>query len=630
MKIWLRIRHPLAALAHDLLMTPLAWFGAQWLRFNFDAIPTPFLQAAQQLLPLVLFVHAVCYAGFGLYRGVWRFASMPDLVRIFKAVVTGTLICWALVALAAQIGLLPPVPVPRSSFVLTGLLLLLFLGAPRFVYRWVKDHGLYYRPGQRVLIVGAGDAGVLLLRELQRERDGEYEPVGFVDDKDNRQGRELHGVRVLGRTQDVAAIADRQAIDMIFVAMPSLGGERMARVLRLCEASGRPVRVVPRLDELLSGRAQIRELREVSLEDLLGREEVTLDWETIGHCVAGRTVLVSGGGGSIGSELCRQLARLGPARLLIVDAGEFNLYRIELELRRDWPEVSLQVFLLDVTDAVGVGQVFATHRPELVFHAAAYKHVPLLEDQPSTAIGNNVFGTMTLAQAADCHGADAFVLISTDKAVNPTNVMGASKRLAEMYCQNLAARSHTHFITVRFGNVLGSAGSVVPLFREQIARGGPVTVTHPEIERYFMTIPEAAQLILQAAAVGRGGEIFVLDMGAPIRIATLAEQMIQLSGKRPHQDIRIEFTGLRPGEKLYEELFHEREQLQPTVYPKLLLAQRRTLDWGAFNRALEALRADCRDRRDAEVLAAMHVLVPEYRACGSEGGQGAPVQATGT
>lgn len=630
MKIWLRIRHPLAALAHDLLMTPLAWFGAQWLRFNFDAIPTPFLQAAQQLLPLVLLVHAACYVRFGLYRGVWRFASMPDLVRIFKAVAAGSLICWALVALAAQIGLLPPVPVPRSSFVLSGLLLLLFLGAPRFVYRWIKDHGLYYRPGQRVLIVGAGDAGVSLLRELQRERDGEYEPVGFADDKDNRQGRELHGVPVLGRTQEVAAIVAAHAIDVIFVALPSLGGERMARVLRLCEATGRPVRVVPRLDELLSGRAQIRELREVSLEDLLGREEVRLDWETIGRRVAGRTVLVSGGGGSIGSELCRQIARLGPARLLIVDAGEFNLYRIELELRRDHPDLALHVYLLDVTDATGVGQIFVTHRPELVFHAAAYKHVPLLEDQPSTAVGNNVFGTLTLAQAADRHAAEAFVLISTDKAVNPTNVMGASKRLAEMYCQNLAARSRTHFITVRFGNVLGSAGSVVPLFREQIARGGPVTVTHPEIERYFMTIPEAAQLILQAAAVGRGGEIFVLDMGAPIRIVTLAEQMIQLSGKRPHQDIRIEFTGLRPGEKLYEELFHEREQLQPTVYPKLLLAQRRTLDWGAFNRALEALRVDCRDRRDADVLAAMQVLVPEYRASGGQGGEGAAAQATGT
>lgn len=630
MKIWLRIRHPLAALAHDLLMTPLAWFGAQWLRFNFDAIPTPFLQAAQQLLPLVLFVHAACYVRFGLYRGVWRFASMPDLVRICKAVVTGTLICWALVALAAQIGLLPPVPVPRSSFVLTGLLLLLFLGAPRFVYRWVKDHGLYYRPGQRVLIVGAGDAGVSLLRELQRERDGEYEPVGFADDKDNRQGRELHGVPVLGRTQEVAAVVAAHAIDVIFVALPSLGGERMARVLRLCEATGRPVRVVPRLDELLSGRAQIRELREVSLEDLLGREEITLDWQAIGRHVAGRTVLVSGGGGSIGSELCRQIARLGPARLLIVDAGEFNLYRIELELRRDHPALALQVYLLDVTGATGVEQVFAAHRPELVFHAAAYKHVPLLEDQPSTAVGNNVFGTRTLAQAAERHAAEAFVLISTDKAVNPTNVMGASKRLAEMYCQNLAARSRTHFITVRFGNVLGSAGSVVPLFREQIARGGPVTVTHPEIERYFMTIPEAAQLILQAAAVGRGGEIFVLDMGAPIRIATLAEQMIQLSGKRPHQDIRIEYTGLRPGEKLYEELFHERERLQPTPYPKLLLAQRRTLDWVAFDRALEALAADCSARRDAAVRAAMHALVPEYRAAQPVQAPADPRCATGS
>ncbi|PWV58581.1 polysaccharide biosynthesis protein [Plasticicumulans acidivorans] len=617
MKIWLRRwQHPLTAFLYDLAVTPLAWYGAHWLRFNFEQIPPIYVYRATLLLPLVLLVHSVCYWSFGLYRGVWRFASMPDFVRIAQAVFAAGTSCWLSVALLAYAELLPPVPVPRSSFALTALLLLAFLGGGRFIYRWVKDHQLYVKRGHRVLVVGAGRAGEMLVRDLLRDPAADYLPVAFVDDDPAKRGRDIHGIRVAGDSRHVRNIADRFKADLIFIAMPSASGSQMRRLVAACEASGRPFRTLPNLQELLDGKAAIKLMREVALEDLLGRDPVSLDWEAIRSALTARSVLVSGGGGSIGSELCRQIARLGPRRLDIVDACEFNLYRIDMELRREWPSLDLQVHLLDVRDADGLNRLFGDLHPELVFHAAAYKHVPMLEAQPCAAVGNNVFGTMELARAADRYGAQVCVLISTDKAVNPTNVMGASKRLAEMFCQNFAARSSTRFITVRFGNVLGSAGSVVPLFREQIARGGPVTVTHPDMERYFMTIPEAAQLILQAAAVGQGGEIFVLDMGEPVQIRYLAEQMIRLSGQEPGRDIEIVYTGLRPGEKLYEELFHERERLRPTSHAKLLLAQARLVHWAAFLEALEVLRADCLAHRDAVVLTRMHELVPEFRQDG--------------
>ncbi|MDX1655052.1 MAG: nucleoside-diphosphate sugar epimerase/dehydratase [Candidatus Competibacteraceae bacterium] len=608
--LFYRLRNRTAAFIHDLLMIPIAWFGALWLRFNLEAIPEPFVLKALSLLPLLMFVHAVMFFSFGLYRGVWRFASMPDFVRIFKAVTAAVLLCTLVIVLFGGFE-----ATPRSWLVIHGLLLLILLGTPRFCYRWIKEHQLYYQPGARILIVGAGRAGEIMVRDLLRDPKREYQPVAFVDDDIRKIGTEVQGVRVVGRCERIPQVVVRYRIDMIFIAIPTASSAAMQRIVEYCEDSGRMFRTLPRWQDLLFGDTVLQKLRNVSIEDLLGREQVALEWGPISQALTGKTVMVSGGGGSIGSELCRQIARLQPARLVLLERGEFNLYQIDMELRSRFPGLVLHCCLGDVCDEVLVNHLMQRYRPDVVFHAAAYKHVPLLEFQVREAVRNNLLGTTNLADAADRHGCQVFVLISTDKAVNPTNIMGASKRLAEIYCQNFNLKrfSATRFVTVRFGNVLDSAGSVVPLFRRQIEAGGPVTVTHPEVMRYFMTIPEASQLIMQAGAVGQGGNIFVLDMGKPININYLAEQMILLSGKQPGRDILIEFTGLRPGEKLYEELFHEAENLLPTPYPKLLLAQHRRVDWARFVETLEFLRRACDRYDEPRILEMVKLLVPELQ-----------------
>lgn len=591
-----RLRNRTAALIHDLLMVPVAWLGALWFRFNLESIPDPYWTQALVLLPAVLAVHGACFMHFGLYRGIWRFASIPDFVRILKAVFS------AMVASVAVVFVLTGMQdVPRAVFLMHSLLLLTLLCLPRFLYRWLKDHKYYFDGGTRVLIVGAGQAGEMLARDLVRDGGARYWPVGFVDDDPRKRGTEVRGVPVLGETQDIPELVDGYQVDQILIAMPSASSGAMRRVVGHCEASGRPFRTLPRWSDLLDGRVTLRELRDVSIEDLLGREPVRLDWEEIRAQLSGRVVLVTGGGGSIGSELCRQLAALGPSALIILERSEFNLYQIRRELGDRFPGLVLHPRLGDVCDPVLVEYVMARYQPQVVFHAAAYKHVPLLEQQAREAIRNNVFGTVNMAEAAHRHGCQRFVLISTDKAVNPTSVMGVSKQLAEIVCQTFNPRSATRFVVVRFGNVLGSAGSVVPLFQEQIRNGGPVTVTHPEISRYFMTIPEASQLILQAGAVGKGGEIYVLDMGEPIRIQYLAEQMIMLSGKTPGRDIEIVISGLRPGEKLHEELFHDAEDLIPTRYPKLRLAHSRKVDSARLSAALEGLKLAIEGYDDARV-----------------------------
>jgi FlaA1/EpsC-like NDP-sugar epimerase len=605
---WLnRVRHRGAALAHDLVMVPVAWLAAYWLRFNLGAVPPDFLHTALITAPLVLVVQGTVFWHMGLYRGVWRFASLPDLIRIIKASLLGTALFGAVLFLLTRLE-----HVPRSTLVLYGVLLPVLLGAPRVAYRWYKDHRLYAASGRRVLIVGAGHAGELLVRDLLRDPQWAYQPVGFVDDDPRKRGRELHGVRVLGTVERLPKLVAREQAEAILIAIPSARVREMQRIVGLCEAAGVPFRTLPRLRDALGGRTTARDLREVSIEDLLGREPVSLDWRAIAQGVSGKRVLVTGGGGSIGAELCRQIAGNGPAALVILENSEFNLFQVERDLRRRFPDQILHARLGDVCDAGAVRHVFREHQPDIVFHAAAYKHVPMLQQQGREAVHNNVLGTRNVALAASGLGCEAFVLISTDKAVNPTNVMGATKRIAEIVCQNLARQVRTRFITVRFGNVLDSAGSVVPIFREQIAAGGPVTVTHPDITRYFMTIPEACQLILQAAVIGKGGEIFVLDMGEPVRISYLAEQMIRLSGKRPGVDIPIAFTGLRPGEKLYEELFHADEELRPTGHPKLLLARYREVDQAVLDRTLEALGQACEAYDEDQVCELLRVLVPEF------------------
>jgi FlaA1/EpsC-like NDP-sugar epimerase len=588
-------------------MIPVAWLGAYWLRFNLGPIPTEYLYPAFQNLAVVVLVQAIAFHYFGLYRGVWRFASLPDLIRIVRAVLVGVLFFAVAIFFISRMQ-----GVPRSVFVLYGILLVALLGSSRMMVRWSKERRLYRGESNRVLIVGAGKAGEMLVRDLLRTRDELYAPVGFVDDSIRKQGREIHGIRVLGTCHEMIGLVERLDVNLIVLALPSANPSQMRRLVGLCENTGVPFRTLPPIDSLMSGQVTLNQLREVSIDDLLGREPVALDWQAIETELRGKKVLVTGAGGSIGSELCRQIARLRPAHLILLDSGEFNLYSIEMELTKKFPRLPISRCLNDVVDRPAVEKVFAESRPEIVFHAAAYKHVPMLEDQVREAARNNVLGTRTMAEVADRFGCETFVMISTDKAVNPANVMGTSKRAAEIFCQNLNKRSQTRFVTVRFGNVLGSAGSVVPLFKQQIEAGGPVTVTHREITRYFMTIPEACQLILQASVMGDGGEIFVLDMGEPIKIAYLAEQMIRLSGKVPGEDIDIAYTGLRPGEKLYEELFHEKEALQSTHHEKILLARHREFDWQRLTEILDGMVIACHSYHEANIRGLLSELVPEW------------------
>ncbi len=605
----LRLRQPLIVFLHDLLMVPAAWLGAFWLRFNLGEIPAEFVAGALRSLPLVLVAQALVFWSFGLYRGVWRFASLPDIMRILKAVVVGAMLCFTLLFAWNRLE-----GVPRSIPVLYTLLLFMLLGGARFFYRWLKDHKFNLSNAPRVLIVGAGRAGDMLVRDLERESDdGGYRVVAFVDDNRRRWGAEVRGVRIVGGCDTIPRMATELAIDLIILAVPSASVRQMRRIVELVESTGLPFRTVPQLSTLIKGRVRVSELRDVLIEDLLGREPIVLDNAAIRECLDARTILITGGGGSIGAELCRQIARLSPRLLIVQDNSEHNLYRIEMELRRRWPDLPLALVLGDVCDEVLVDHMMATRRPDVIFHAAAYKHVPMLESHARAAVVNNVLGTRTVARSASRHGVGRFVLISTDKAVNPANVMGMTKRVAELYCQNKNARSRTRFITVRFGNVLGSAGSVVPLFRRQIEAGGPLTVTHPEIERYFMTIPEACLLIMQASVLGEGGEIFVLDMGEPVRIGYLAEQMIRLSGRVPGEDIEIEYTGLRAGEKLYEELFHHRERLEKTAHDKLMLAHHRETDWKRLNQGIDELARAADGYDEALLLKTLEKWVPEYQ-----------------
>ena len=600
-----------AAFVHDLLMVPVAWLGAYWVRFNLELPPEEYLDAALAALPLVLLVQTAVFWLFGLYRGVWRFASLPDLMRILKAVLAGAALIFLLLFVVNRLH-----NIPRSVPLLFLFLQLLLLAGPRLLYRWHKDRRLDFSTGRRVLIAGAGSAGEMLVRDMMRDPERAYAPVAFVDDLPRRQGGEIHGISVVGPCDRIPELVEQLQIDVIVLAIPSADTRHMQRLVELCERSRVPFRTVPRLRNLLAGQATVDQVRPVAIEDLLGRDPVQLDWNSIRDGLAGSVILVTGGGGSIGSELCRQIAQLGPERLLILENSEYNLYAIELELRGSFPALQLDCLLGDVTDRATAERLFAAQRPQVVFHAAAYKHVPLLESQVREAVRVNLLGTREVAEAAHRHGCGEFVLISTDKAVNPANVMGTTKRLAELYCQGLDARSDTRYITVRFGNVLGSAGSVVPLFRRQIKQGGPVTVTHPEMERFFMTIPEACQLIMQAGVLGRGGEIFVLDMGEPIKIWYLAEQMIRLSGRDP-QEIAIDFIGLRPGEKLYEELFYHDEDLAPTAHSRIHIARHRSMDAALFDEGLKLLERDVAAYNLDNLVQQMHRLIPEWERVGN-------------
>lgn len=583
----------------DTLAAVLSWLSAGWLAstFSFNLI------AIYSILPSVV-IQCLFFITCGLYRGIWRFASIPDLIRILQAVVVGTIVNVLIFGLNN----------PNFSlrlYIVYPLFLVTLLAGSRFLYRWLRDYRRIFRNGKKVLVVGAGSAGEGLIRDLKRSFSNyNYQPVVFVDDDPNKQGFELQGVRVAGTCKDINKIVKTYAIELIIIAVPSAPVHHLREIVKYCEETKIPFRTLPSLKDLADGIVKINALREVELEDLLGRQEVYHDWELIRHAISNKSVMVTGAGGSIGSELCRQICQLAPAKLIIIDNNEFNLYSIDLELRQKNLPIQIITHLCNITDKQEMQKIFANSRPELVFHVAAYKHVPLLESHIRVAMFNNIIGTKTVAECADKAKVKTFVLISTDKAVNPTSVMGATKRASEVFCQNFNLHSKTHFITVRFGNVLDSAGSVIPLFRRQLLAGGPLTVTHRDITRYFMTIPEAAQLILQAITIKNQGGIFVLDMGEPIKIRYLAEQIIKLSGRT---DVGIVYTGLRPGEKLHEELFHHQENIHTTSHPKIKYAKVRYFDWQMLTNTIKKIEAACSQNDEEELKHLLVEIVPEYQ-----------------
>lgn len=569
------------ALLHDIVVASLAWCFAYLLRFNFS-LSTEHMDQMLQSLILVVPLQACLFVFFGLYRGVWRFASVNDLKRIMFAVISATALA-TLVLFMLQSGIV----IPRSVLILDPILLVMMMGGSRFVYRAWKDHQLYgltLRQGNPVIILGAGEAAVALVKDLALS--AQWRVVGLVDDDVSMHGREIFGVKILGAINQLEIISNRLSVTYVIVAMPSAHHQKRKQAIDLATQLNLEVMTVPAIDDLMSGKVSVSQIRKVDVEDLLGRDAVKLDSSGLQMLIDHQTVLVSGAGGSIGSELCRQIVKYRPDTLICLDISEFSLYQLEQELTGMNLETKLVYFTCDVKNKVRINHILAQYQPSVVFHAAAYKHVPMMENgNVWEALSNNVIGTHTLAQACKSNGVSKFVLISTDKAVNPTNVMGASKRLAEMVCQGLQSDNGTRFVIVRFGNVLGSSGSVIPKFREQIAKGGPITITHPEITRYFMSIPEAAQLVMQAGLMGKGGEIFVLDMGEPVKIADLAADMVRLSGFST-DEIKIEYVGLRPGEKLYEELLADDEHTMPTPHEKLRIAQARTADISWVNSLL--------------------------------------------
>ncbi len=611
------------AFGHDTMAAALAWIGLFWLRYNLE-LHEPQVSDMLKTLAWVLPLQAGIFLAFGLYRGLWRFASLPDLQRIVLAVGLGA-VAVPVVLVMLQLTSV----VPRSVLILYPPVLILLMAGSRFTYRVWKEHRLYSplaALGEPVLILGAGEAGARLAKELTHSR--KWRIAGLLDDNPAKQGRLLRNISVLGPIAELPLWAKRFGVRTVILALPSAAHGVRRRVAELCAAAGVEALTVPSYDDLISGRSQLTTIRHVELDDLLGRDPVVLDSAGLGEWLGGRVVMVTGAGGSIGAELCRQIARFRPARLVLLELSEFGLYQIQQALQDDFPELPLVTLVGDVKHVALIEQVLASERPSVLFHAAAYKHVPLMEERNAwQAVRNNAWGTRVLAHAAVAACVEKFVLVSTDKAVNPTNVMGASKRMAEMVCQSLQ-NGTTQFVIVRFGNVFGSTGSVIPRFQEQIARGGPVTVTHPSITRYFMSLSEATQLLLQAGLMGKGGEVLLLDMGEPVRIVDLARDMIRLSGADPDR-IRIAFTGLRPGEKLFEEPLAMGEATLPTPHPKLRIAQARPGNRDAVDQMVAWLERD-RTAGEGEVRVWLKNWIPEYAPPGSPSVHVAPPVAPTT
>jgi len=619
-------KNTLLVLTADIILVAFSWYFAHLLRFNF-LIPQDTISAFPRMLPLIIGIKISAIYLFKLYQGMWRYTSLTDLSNILKAGSLSSLFIICVILFAYGFS-----GFSRSVFIIDWALTLILISGCRVgirLYFWMDsgDKSAQYtrlgffssllkhnRRGKKLLVIGAGNCGEKIVREIRENPQLGYRAVGFIDDHPSKANLQIHGIPVVGKTDEIKTIADNMGIEELLIAIPSASYKKMRSIVGCCDGSGIPFKTVPSMSELIDGRVTVKAIRDVRYKDLLGREPVKLDELRIGGCLEGARVIVTGAGGSIGSELCRQICRFRPSSIILFERAESPLYEIELELKKDFPDVEIVPMLADVSDRRQLSFVFEAYQPQVVFHAAAYKHVPLLELQPWKAVINNILGTRNMIDISKQFSVERFVFVSTDKAVRPTNVMGTSKRVAELlvHGQNGCELSDKKFMAVRFGNVVGSAGSVAPLFKRQIANGGPVTVTHPEVTRYFMTIPEACQLILQAGSMGSGGETFVLDMGTPVKIIDMARDLIRLSGYEPDVDMKIEYIGLRPGDKLYEELITEDEGIEQTGHEKIMVLRGQSCDQAVLNGHIDELSQLAGEYDSAGIRAKLREIVPEF------------------
>ena len=597
----------------DICIVILTSITALIVRFEFSlsAVPKYYIGVVWSSLPATLVIAIIVFYVFRLYSSLWVYAGVTELLYLAAACIVDTLLNTVTILLNYRDQ---EYPLPRSWYFIYGTLLLAFMFISRYSYRAVRTFfgkKVDEKNLKRVLVVGAGEAGNSIIKEISGSRFVNMHIVGFVDDDKSKIGKYMHGVKVLGDRNDIIEIANEYLVDEIIIAIPTASAKETKAILDICKQTGCELKRLPGMYQLVNGDVSISKLKDVDVNDLLGRDPITVDLDSIMGYVSDKVVMVTGGGGSIGSELCRQIASHNPKQLVIVDIYENTTYDIQQELKRNYPELDLVVLIASVRNTKRMDLIFDKYRPEIVYHAAAHKHVPLMEDSPNEAVKNNVLGTWKVVQAADKYNVKRFVMISTDKAVNPTNIMGATKRICEMIIQTYNNRSKTEYVAVRFGNVLGSNGSVIPLFKKQIEAGGPVTVTHPDIIRYFMTIPEAVSLVLQAGAYAKGGEIFILDMGEPVKIVDLARNLILLSGHKPDDDIKIEFTGLRPGEKLYEEMLMAEEGMQDTDNKLIHIGKPIQMDEEKFMQQLNDLR-DYVVQEPDDIRRVVQEIVPTY------------------
>ncbi len=601
----------ISLLAIDAILINISYILSLYIRFEGDIVGKQFTSYFLKYREHLLYITAIKLLVFfflKLYRPVWKYASIEELMTIVMASILSNAAVLSYMVVRRDM-------LPRSIYILVALLDMFLIGGVRFSFRAFSTMGgnlLSHTRHKSVMIIGGGDAGALVIREYKNHTQLNSRPVAIIDDNNDKQGQMINGVPVVGNRDDIVAKAKKLKIDEIIIAIPSASRREIKDIVEIAKETKCKLKIVPGMFELIDGKVSIKNIRDVDIEDLLGRDPIKVDLEEISSYLTDKVVLVTGGGGSIGSELCRQISRFSPRRLIVLDIYENNAYDIQNELLRLHKDLDLKTYIASVRDRERIFELMARERPDVVFHAAAHKHVPLMEFSPKEALKNNVFGTLNLAEASSTYKVDRFVMISTDKAVNPTNIMGASKRICEMIVQSIDRVSQTDFVAVRFGNVLGSNGSVIPLFKKQIAEGGPVTVTHEEVIRYFMTIPEAVQLVIQAGAMATGGEIFILDMGEPVKILNLAKDLIRLSGFEPDIDIPIEITGLRPGEKLFEELLMDEEGISSTKHHKIFIGKPIFTDYRLLLKYLDSANELIQNGSDEDIREFVKTMVPNY------------------